>query len=251
VRQRALASVSVQPAAVISGIRPFTALPEKLLRDQWDAALASGPLDACLFADLGNADRVSALAEWLHDAPQLQPRVLDPDLTGPKGEARHARAMAATVANRLLDRVDLVVVDAGDLRLLTGRDIEDLADLREGARRLFDRGAKAVLATGGRLEGHPIDYLFEGRDFVEFGDDRVRRAHLVGAGATLSALLTGHIARGLGLVAAVAAAKAGVTLAIKRAQPDGETWAADALGLAFEALGLDPAPLVPHRDELV
>lgn len=250
-RLRAFAAIAVRPALVLTALRPFTALPEKLVRDQWDAALASGPLDAALFGDLGNAARVSALAEWLEDAPQLRRRVLDPELVRPDGEARHPRGMAATLNARLLPLMDVVVAGAGDLAGLIGREVESLAELRDGARRLFDRGVPAVVVTGGRLDGHPIDYLFEGKDFIEFGTDRIRTAGLRGAGATFSALLVGHLGRGLSLSAALQAAKDGVTAALRCAQPEGEAWSAEVLGEAFEALGFDPAPIEPTRAELV
>ena len=69
---------------------------------------------------------------------------------------------------------------------------------RELAERIHDRGAPAVVVTGGHGDT-PVDHLFDGERHVEIPVDRHDVAATHGAGCTHSATLAAGLARGLSL----------------------------------------------------
>ncbi len=239
---RTLAVVGVRPATVLTATRPFAVFDDSLVAGQLRATLAAHPIDAAKLGDLGSPTNVAALAERLQDA-EVGPIVLDAELVDARGEPRGVASMAAAVFERLAPLAEVWVVNSAEAERLTGRPAPDLGALREAGKRLWDSGARRVLLTGGRLEGHAVDLLYDGRDFVELGADRVKRADLRGQGAVLSASLTGHLARGAGLLEAAQASKALVSAALHGAVRVGSRLLAEPAAPALGALGVDPEPI--------
>lgn len=244
VRLEAFAAQAVLTVLAPTAVRPLTPLPAALVFDAVGLAAASGPVDASLLADLGRAETVDGLIERLPSLPLGGPTVLCAELADAHGHARHAKAMLAAT-RRLVPHVDVWVVDADEIALLTGRPCDELPALREGGRRLFDLGCPQVVLTGGRLAGHAIDLVYDGRAFTEFGADRRRGDGRVGAKAVFSAGLAARLARGQALLPAVEGAKGAVTEAIDGAVHSGESQRAAALATAWQGLSVDPRPIQP------
>ncbi len=238
----AFAACAVHGATVLTGVRPFSPLPERLLMDQLRATARAHPVDALKIGDVSHPDLAAALSERL---PELfaVPVVLDPELVDPRGEARHPVAMPARVLDCLAPLADVMVLNARECALIAGRPVEDLSGLRETGKRVHDHGARHVLLCSGRLEGHAVDLLYDGRDFVEFGRDRQPKSELRGQGSTLGAALTAQLARGLTLIAAVEASVELVDEAIRGALVVGRRRPVQAAARAWAALGIDPEPL--------
>jgi hydroxymethylpyrimidine/phosphomethylpyrimidine kinase len=76
-------------------------------------------------------------------------------------------------------------------------------------------GAAAVLIKGGHLEGDATDVLFDGREWRDFPDPRIRTRNTHGTGCTYSAAITAGLARGAPLAEAVATAKRFIAEAIR------------------------------------
>lgn len=239
---RAHGAAAVQPSAVCTAVRPFTGLPARVVRDQLDRALTLGP-DAIGLGDPG--DHPAALAEALGDAlsAAAAPLIVAPNAVDRGRRPRFEPAHLATLAERLFRHAEAVALDTDEAALLTGREIRDLPRMRDAARRIADRGSRWVIVTGGRIEGHAVDLAWNGREFTEFGADRVPVDRQAGAGAVFGALLVAHRARGLDVLAALDAAKAGVGRALAHPTPVGPAARLDPLGPAFAALGLDPRPV--------
>jgi hydroxymethylpyrimidine kinase/phosphomethylpyrimidine kinase len=89
---------------------------------------------------------------------------------------------------------------------------------RELAERLVERGAPAVIVTGGH--GSAVDHLFDGREHVEIPVDRVAVAATHGAGCTHSATLAALLARGLPLVEAARGAARAAATAVRNGLPE-------------------------------
>ena len=87
--------------------------------------------------------------------------------------------------------------------------------MREAARRLVGLGAKAALVKGGHLTGDAVDVLFDGREFHDYGANRIDTPHTHGTGCTYSAAITAELANGKPLVEAVRSAKVFITEAIR------------------------------------
>lgn len=245
---RALGALGVHPTAVVTAIRPLTALPGRLVRDQLERARVVPP-DAIAVADPG--DDPAGLVEALADAPTGPPA---PMVIAPNAVDRHRRprfepAHLATLVRRLSPHAEAVVLDGDEAALLTGREAPDVRRMKDAAQRLGDFGARWVVVTGGRAEGHAIDLVWDGRDITEFGSARAAVDQQAGAGAVFAHLLVGWRARGLPFLDAVDRAKKGVGAALARVTAVGRANRVDPLADALDAFGLDLHPIeVPPDD---
>lgn len=250
---RALSSAAVQPRAVVTAIRPLTALPSRLITDQLVAALRVGPdqqPDAIGLGDPGDAERAAALVEALPEPEMAPPILITPCAVDRNGEPRFDPRALHTLVERGGPRAEVLIVDTAEAALLTGRRVPDRRRAEDACRRLSDFGVGAVICTGGRLEGHAIDLVYDGRDFTEFGADRVELDHPRGAGRTFGALVLAHRARGRDLLEAVAAARRGVDRAFAHPMAVGPSQRVDPLGGMFALLNIDPRPIVvPETDQ--
>src|SRR5205085_8215245 len=95
-----------------------------------------------------------------------------------------------------------------------GLRIEDDSSLRAAARAIASSGS-AVVIKGGHRPGAPVDLLFDGERFREFGGDRLPGRPVHGTGCIYSAALTARLALGLQLDEACSMAKEFVSGAIR------------------------------------
>ena len=72
-----------------------------------------------------------------------------------------------------------------------------------------------MLLKGGHAEGAPTDYLYYNGSFRAYPGKRIASRNTHGTGCTLSSAIAAHLARGMNLPDAVAAAKTYVTAAIE------------------------------------
>lgn len=238
---RTFAALAVHGSAVATAIRPLTALPERLVLDQLERALA-GDLDAVKLGDCGDDRRAFALAEALRERAAGRV-VLDPDLVDADGEARHPRAMLEAMRLVVFRAAHVAVVNAAEAALLTDREVHAPDAMREAAKRLFDLGPRWVVITGGRVEGHAVDLVYDGHAFTELGTDRLRKPKLRGQGTVFAAALCAGLARGLDVLPAADAAKQAVTGAIEGALQIGRHLQVDPLAACHDALGVDRQPV--------
>jgi len=95
------------------------------------------------------------------------------------------------------------IIEAG---ALLGRPVTR-DTMPDAAREMLAWGARAVLITGGHLEGDPADVLATGADLRWFSQERID-AEMRGTGCTLAMALALELATGATLVDAVIAARA-------------------------------------------
>ncbi len=94
----------------------------------------------------------------------------------------------------------------------------DAGKIRLMARRLYRLGAKAVLITGGDMDGPTADDLFFDGGFERiFSAPRIKTRNSHGTGCALSSAIAAYLARGLALQEAISAAKSYLTGALEAA----------------------------------
>jgi hydroxymethylpyrimidine/phosphomethylpyrimidine kinase len=214
---RALAAIGAR-AAVVPTFCAGASFDSETVTATWDQVHADLPVDAIKLGRLGGERTTRALAERLEAA--AHPRVVvDPCFLDTRGEPRISDAVATAWREHILPHALVVTVNQIEVWRLFGRPCEDRRAMLEAAHRLYDLGPKWVVVTGGRLEGHPIDLAFDGTGFVELGADRVSGNRLPHTGGTFSATLTGALARGLAVPAALELARAAVNAALSGASP--------------------------------
>jgi hydroxymethylpyrimidine/phosphomethylpyrimidine kinase len=139
-----------------------------------------------------------------HGDPLLQPDALD------------------ALRSVILPLATLVTPNLGEVRLLTGIEVQRRADMEAAARALHALGPRWVLVKGGHLaDGDAVDLLYDGGSFREFTAARHDTKHTHGSGDTLASAITAGLARGLDIPAAVEFGKWFVTEAVRNSFPLG------------------------------
>jgi hydroxymethylpyrimidine/phosphomethylpyrimidine kinase len=94
-------------------------------------------------------------------------------------------------------------------------EIHDVAAMETAARKLVERGARAVVVKGGHME-KAIDVLFDGAEVLSLGGDRLKTEHTHGSGCTFASAIAAQLACARPLADAVLLAKAYVAKAIEK-----------------------------------
>jgi len=165
---------------------------------------------------LHRAPVIDAVVDRLRARP-VPHLVVDPVMVATSGDPLLEPAGIAALRERLLPLATLVTPNLREAEVLTGRAVTTVREMREAARALVARGARAALVKGGHLAGDAVDVLHDGRGFRELRAPRREGRRLHGTGCVLSAAITAGLALGNDLDDAVAEAKRYVTLAIETA----------------------------------
>ncbi|MGZ3455029.1 MAG: bifunctional hydroxymethylpyrimidine kinase/phosphomethylpyrimidine kinase [Polyangiales bacterium] len=224
---RTFSSLSVHGASVLTsviaqatrGVREAWPLSAAQVRRQLEVVLEDLSIDAAKTGVLATAENVRAVSDVL--AGTRFPLVVDPVIASSSGAELLDREGVRAVLDRLMPRATLITPNAPEIGILLGipapRGVDELARAAES---LIARGAAAVLAKGGHLDGDPVDVLATNRVQI-FRDTRIDTACTRGTGCTLSAAIVAEIAHGLSLEDAVTRARTFLRAAMLAATPLG------------------------------
>ncbi len=119
------------------------------------------------------------------------------------------------LAEELLKRVTVVTPNIAEAEILSGIAIKDHAGMEAAARKLVERGARAVVVKGGHME-KAVDVLFDGTEVLTLGGEHIKSDNTHGSGCTFASAIAAQLACGRPLREAVLLAKAYVTKAIEK-----------------------------------
>lgn len=207
----ALTALTAQNTSGVEGILP---VPAHFVRQQIDVVLADIGVDAVKTGMLLSAETAIAVAAALRDHG-VDRLVVDPVLAAGSGTSLAREDLPRALLEELIPQALLVTPNTDEARILTGIDIETVADMKAAAVKLLDAGAKACLLKGGHLKGPATDVFMVGQSVLELVAERIPTRHTHGTGCQLSAAITAFLARGLRLEDAVARGKTFITAAIR------------------------------------
>jgi hydroxymethylpyrimidine kinase/phosphomethylpyrimidine kinase len=197
-----ITSVTSQNTVRVKGIFPLT--PAQVL-SQLDAVLEDVKVSAAKTGMLYSSAISAAVAKRL--AQETFPLVVDPVMVAGVGDRLDDGDLARSLKNDLIPRATLVMPNRHEAEILTDSEMRTIQDAEEACRAIAGTGAGAVLIKGGHFTGSmATDLLFSAGEFVEVSSPRLN-IHPHGAGCTFSALITAHLASGLGVKEAVIASK--------------------------------------------
>ena len=194
-------------------VRSVYEAPPEFISDELEVVFDDIGVDAAKTGMLFSRAVIETVADFLEQNPVTV--VVDPVMVASSGaRLLQADAEEALVA-RLFPLATVVTPNLHEAEALAGGP----APRRELAERLYERGAAAVVVTGGH-GGEAVDHLFDGRDHLEIPVERhdVRATH--GAGCTHSATLAAMLARGYGLADAARQAARVASEAVRDGLPD-------------------------------
>ncbi len=212
--------VTALTAQNTTGVQGVHAVPPDFIAAQIDSVFSDLKVGAVKIGMLPSPEVIRAVAESLRRHAPTIPVVLDPVMIAASGDRLISEEAVETLRAELMPLADVVTPNLPEAATLLGEPEAGHENEAVGqARRLLERGARAVLIKGGHGEGREsVDHLL-GRDGTvrRFAAPRIETRNNHGTGCTLSAAVAAGLARGLGLVEAVGHAKTYVTEAIRAA----------------------------------
>ena len=209
-----VAAITALTVQSTQGVKAIHATPAATLRAQLDALAEDLHIAAVKIGMLGNRANAAAVAEFL-DATKLSNVVLDPVIQPTaSGPDLLDAAGVKYLAEELMKRASVITPNISEAVLLSGMEIKDVAGMEAAARKLVERGARAVVVKGGHMD-KAVDVLFDGTEALTLGGDHVHTENTHGSGCTFASAIAAQLALGRGLREAVMLAKAYVLKAIE------------------------------------
>ena len=209
----AITAITIQNT---QGIKSVHDTPAAELRAQLDALLEDiHKISAIKIGMLGHRGNAVVVADFL-DRANVASIVLDPVMKSSEGDKELIDAGGIRfLAEELMKRVTVVTPNIAEAEILSGLPIKDHAAMEAAARKIVERGARAVVIKGGHME-KAIDVLFDGTEILNLGGDHLKSENTHGSGCTFASAIAAQLACGRPLREAVLLAKAYVTKAIER-----------------------------------
>jgi hydroxymethylpyrimidine/phosphomethylpyrimidine kinase len=196
-------------------------LPEEIIRAQLDAVFDDFDVAAVKTGMLASAAIVELVAREL-ERRGARNLVVDPVMVATSGRTLLPREAMESLCRRLLPLATLATPNISEAEQLAGMEVRTLSAAEEAARRILRLGPAAVLVKGGHLAEAPgTDILCDSREVWRFTGELIDTPNTHGTGCTYAAAIAAQIAQGRDLPAAVGAAKAYLTEAIRHALPFG------------------------------
>ncbi len=212
-----LSTVTAVTAQSTVGVSASLPLPADLVTAQLEAVAGDIAVHATKTGMLATAAIVEAVAAAIEEL-DLPLVVVDPVMLSGEGQPLLDADGVLALRSRLLPLARVATPNLPEAEALGGHRIVSLADVRDGAKRIQDKGAMAVVITGGhaphRLE--VVDVLLDGDAFYEFRTPRVADLHAHGTGCTFAAAVAAQLALDRQLPEAVERAQKYVAGAIAR-----------------------------------
>jgi hydroxymethylpyrimidine/phosphomethylpyrimidine kinase len=214
-------AITALTAQNTTGVRDVHGVPVANVVAQVEAVLDDLDVRAVKTGMLGTAAVVHAVAGLADRLPHL---VVDPVMVASSGARLLEQAAERAYVDALLPRAAVLTPNLHEAQVLLGASITTLEQQRQAARALGELGPRAVLVKGGHTVdgagGEAVDVLWDGEHLLELRAPRVAGTNDHGTGCSLASAIAAGLAKGDGLVDAVATAKAYVA----RALAGGATW---------------------------
>jgi hydroxymethylpyrimidine/phosphomethylpyrimidine kinase len=151
------------------------------------------------------------------------PLVVDPVMISTSGSRLLQPSAIKLLKKELLPRTTLVTPNLDEARILTGRNLKSIEDLRWAAKQIHREFGCAALVKGGHLRNsaEAVDIFFDGEKELLLTAPFVKGVRTHGTGCTYSAAITGFLALGDALPKAAARAKEYISQAIAQSQTAG------------------------------
>ncbi|WP_026423007.1 bifunctional hydroxymethylpyrimidine kinase/phosphomethylpyrimidine kinase [Actinokineospora inagensis] len=221
----AITAVTVQNSLGVTGIHT---IPADVVAAQIESVAGDIGVQAAKTGMLATAEIIDAVAGACDRVgigrSGTVPFIVDPVSASMHGDPLLSDAAMRAMRGELFPRASLVTPNLDEVRLLTGITVRSQAEQRTAAKALFEFGPQWVLVKGGHLYGSPecLDLLYDGTDFHEFVGPRYDVKHTHGSGDTLASTIAAGLAKGLDMVAAVAAGKKVIQRSVLNAYPLGQ-----------------------------
>jgi hydroxymethylpyrimidine/phosphomethylpyrimidine kinase len=221
-----LTAITCVVAEVPGKVSAIQAMRPDIVTKQISLSFSAFPVASAKTGMLFSAAIVEAVANAL--SGRATKLVVDPVMVASSGDTLLRKSAIAAYRRELFPLATLVTPNLDELRILAGRKIRSLDEMKEAGRSLVEKYGCAFLLKGGHLRGRSaVDVLVTANGVDEFAAPFVTGVTTHGTGCTYSAAVAAGLAKGRPLQEAVAAAKGYVTRSIGKSLRWGNTHALD------------------------
>ncbi|MCD6156297.1 MAG: bifunctional hydroxymethylpyrimidine kinase/phosphomethylpyrimidine kinase [Candidatus Atribacteria bacterium] len=235
----AITAVTAQNTQRVEAIQE---LPPQIVAAQVRCLVEDIGVDAVKTGMLSNSEIIEAVASELARYG-IEKIVVDPVMVAKSGARLLREEAIESLVEKLLPLALLVTPNIPEALILAEMEkIETLAEMQEAARRIYQKGVRAVLVKGGHLPGERTrDLLFDGKEFYSFEGKRIDTKNTHGTGCTYSAAICALLALGYDLSEAVKEARKYMELVISHSLSLGKGFGpTNHLAPLFIKEGIDP-----------
>ena len=202
------------------GVQDVYPISPEFIEKQIDSVITDIGVDAVKTGMLANSQVVKVVARKIKEY-RIEKLIVDPVMIAKGGEPLLSKDAIDTLIEELIPLAFLITPNLSEASAICREPVENLDEMREAAKNIYQKGTKNVLIKGGHLPGRSIDILFDGKSFFEYDSERIHTENTHGTGCVYSAALTFEIAEGNPIHQAVKNAKEFVTSAIRNSLPLG------------------------------
>ena len=207
----AITAITAQNTVTVTDIFE---LPTRIIVAQIDAVVSDLGVEAAKTGMLASSKIIDAVAGAIRKH-RITNLVVDPVMVA-KGGAKLLRDDAIDALRlRLLPLAAVITPNLPEAAVILGRPIRTIDERREAARDLVALGPRAAVVKGGHAGDDVTDVYWDGTEMVELTGTRVATTNTHGSGCVFSAAIAAGLAKGLGPLAAVRAAKVFISGAIE------------------------------------
>lgn len=213
---KTFAALGVHGACVITsvtaqntrGVLNSFDIPVSFIEEQFEAVAVDIKIDCAKTGMLSSPEIVRTVAKLIKK--HKLPLVIDPVMAAEAGGKLLKDEAVGVLIEELLPLALAVTPNVFEAERLSGLKIKNTEDAKKAAKKIYDLGAKAVIVTGGHLEG--TDVLYDGE--FTYIEGKLLEGGTHGSGCTHSAAITAELAKGAPLIEAAHRAKKFVEQAI-------------------------------------
>jgi hydroxymethylpyrimidine/phosphomethylpyrimidine kinase len=209
-----MTAITALTAQNTMGVFGVCAIDPEFVARQIDLCVSDIGCDAVKTGMLFSVEIIEVVAQRVREHG-LRPLVVDPVMIAKDGSPLLKPEAMEALKTRLLPLATVVTPNLHEAGALVGRELANVADMKEAARAIHGLGAQNVVVKGGHLEGAAVDVLYDGREFTELGTERITTKNSHGTGCIFGSAIAAGLAQKKSVKDSVVAAKRFVTEAIR------------------------------------
>ena len=198
-------------------IKTITKVPPSLIELQILSVKEDFKISAVKIGMLYDKDIILKVSECL-DLFKRIPIIIDPVMISKSGNQLLKPSAIDLFKKEILPKSFLLTPNLHEASTLSEmKEIKDEDDIKTCFIRLNKLGAKNILIKGGHFNSKKevVDHLYHNRKIYKFTSKRYNTRNTHGTGCTLSAAISGNMAKGMDLIKAIEEAKRFMDKAIK------------------------------------
>lgn len=212
----AMSAITALTAQNTTGVTAIMEVSADFLRAEIDACVSDIFPDATKTGMVSSVELIEVIAESIKKW-KLPNVVVDPVMVATSGAKLIADDAIESLKSLLLPLATVITPNIPEAEILSGRKIENEADMEVVARAIYEKYGCPVLCKGGHgNKNEANDYLLDGNGEKWFYEKRIDNKNTHGTGCTLSSAIAANLAKGENLQDAIKNAKEYLSACLSR-----------------------------------